>query len=171
MPPGHWLNSLMLESMLPRQRRQDMSLDPQYAWYVLNARICDFLTSVPCEQQLRIRAEDVLSDSNQTLRQIADWLGLRTDKRAIEAMKHPERSPYASFGPPGARFGNDPFFLRDPALRPARVEPQSLDGPVSWRADGQGLLPEVRELAQQFGYRQRELATSQPGAIHGADSR
>jgi hypothetical protein len=152
MLPSHWMSALMTEPMSPGERRQDVPLDPQRGWYVLNARICEFLSSVPREQQLRIRAEDLLTDPDQHFRQIAGWLGLRTDAEAIEAMKHPENSPYAGFGPRGARYGNDPFFLNEPALRPARVEPQSLVGRAGWNPDGRGFFPKVRELAEQFGY-------------------
>jgi hypothetical protein len=67
-------------------------------------------------------------------------------------MKHPERSPYAHYGPPGARYGNDRSFLRSPELRPTRAERWELDGPLSWRADGQGFAPQVLELARLFGY-------------------
>jgi sulfotransferase family protein len=152
LPPWHWLNSLMTEPMSPVERRQGARLDPQRGWYVLNARICDFLAAVPQEQQLRVRGEDLLGDPDAGLLRIAEWLGLRNDAEAIERMKHPEQSPYASFGPPGARYGNDPFFLKDPALRPAQSKPQTLEGPLSWTDDGRGFLPKVRRLAEEFGY-------------------
>jgi hypothetical protein len=127
-------------------------VDPQRGWYVLNTNICQFLKSVPDEQKMQIRGEDLLTNPDQGLRRIADWLGLRTDDKAIKEMKHPEHSPYACYGPPGARYGNDAFFLKSPELRPSRAEPQTLDGPLSWRDDGYGFVPEVKELAQQFGY-------------------
>jgi hypothetical protein len=127
-------------------------LDPQRAWYALNWNICAFLEAIPDDQKLRIRGEELLSNSDQGLRFLAEWLGIRTDAEAIEEMKHPERSPYACFGPPGARYGNDHFFLRNPALRPGPAEPHSLAGPLSWREDRQGFSPKVKELAQQFGY-------------------
>jgi hypothetical protein len=107
---------------------------------------------VPPDQQLQVRGEDLLSDPDTHLRAIASWMGLRTDLQAIEMMKHPEQSPYAFLGPRGARFGNDRLFLQDPVLRPGRVKSQELDGPLSWRADGEGLLPEVKALAREFGY-------------------
>lgn len=132
---------------------QDISgVDPQRGWYVLSMNIVTFLKAIPSHQWMTIRGEDLLGDPDRGLRQIVDWMGLRADNEVIEEMKHPERSPYACFGPPGARCGNDIFFLQSPALHPARVESQSLEGPLSWRPDGQGFLPEVRELAQQFGY-------------------
>ena len=67
-------------------------------------------------------------------------------------MKRPEASPFACFGPLNAVFGNDPKFLRDPKLRPYRRRPQSLDGPLSWRADGASFHPRVIEMAHGFGY-------------------
>jgi hypothetical protein len=114
--------------------------------------ICEFLKSVPDSQKMRIRGEDLLTDRDTNLRRIAGWMKLRTDLQVIEEMNHPERSPYAGFGPPGARFGNDRFFLQNPVLRPERVKLQDLEGPPSWREDGHGFLPDVMHLAKQFGY-------------------
>jgi hypothetical protein len=127
-------------------------LDPQHGWYVHNKNILKFLESVPDDQQMRVRAEDLLTDPDRGLKEIADWMGLRTDDEAIEAMKHPERSPYALIGPPGARWGNSGLFLENPVLRPDRVKPQSLEGALSWLEDGQGFLPAVKQLAREFGY-------------------
>jgi Sulfotransferase family len=156
VPASHWMRRLAAYSDADRSdgtkpgRAQEM--DPQCGWYALHMNICRFLESVPVEQKLRVRGEDILKNPNDGLGKIAAWLGLRTDTQAIEEMKHPERSPYACFGPPGARYGNDRFFLENPVLRPARAELQSLDGPLDWRVDGQGFSPEVRRLAEEFGY-------------------
>jgi hypothetical protein len=57
-------------------------------------------------------------------------------------MLQPERSPYAHFGPRGARNGNDILFLERPELRPASERRRTLDG----------LEPEVVELARRVGY-------------------
>ena len=51
---------------------------------------------------MRVRGEDLLGEPDTYLRKIAEWLGLRTDEEAIEAMKHPEQSPYACIGPENA---------------------------------------------------------------------
>jgi hypothetical protein len=126
--------------------------DPQRLWYIQNVNICDFLESVPESQKLRMRGEELLDDPETHLRLIADWLRLRTDAEAIEMMMHPEQSPFACLGPLGARFGNDPLFLKHPALRPTRAAAQTLDGALSWRNAKQGFLPKVRQLAEQFGY-------------------
>ncbi|GIX45850.1 MAG: sulfotransferase family protein [Candidatus Tectimicrobiota bacterium] len=136
----------------------DYSTDPptvdfQKAWYTMHMTILTFLEGVPKAQQLRVRGEDLLADPDAHLQQIAAWLGIRTDPEAIEAMKHPERSPYACLGPLNAPFGNDPQFLRAPALRrPSAPLSASLEGPLPWRHDGQGFSPEVKALAREFGY-------------------
>jgi len=101
---------------------------------------------------LRVRGEDIVGGLKQGLREVLAWLGLRTDDEAIDEMKHPERSPYACYGPASARFGNDRAFLQDPVLRPARAEKHSLEGPLSWCDDGREFSAEVRELAQKFGF-------------------
>jgi hypothetical protein len=129
------------------------TIDPQYRWYRLHSNIAMFFDFLPEEQKLRIRGEDLLTNPDPYLHRIASWLELRTDGEAIEEMKHPERSPFARFGPRNAHLGNDPNFLQQPTLRPSQVNMQSLDGPVSWRKDGAGFAPQVRELAQRFGYR------------------
>jgi Sulfotransferase family len=156
IPDSHWLLHLCTypdlspaaNDVIERSRE----LDPQKGWYVLNHNIDEFFKSLPEEQKLRVRGEDLLQSPDELLRQIAEWMGLRTDDEAIDEMKHPERSLYACFGPPGARYGNDTFFLENPALRPARAKPQSLEGPLSWRDDCSEFLPEVKQLARELGY-------------------
>jgi hypothetical protein len=128
------------------------TIDPQKAWYSLHINILTFLATVPEEQVLRIQGEALLCNPDRHLPRIAEWLGLRTDQAAIEEMKHPERSPFACLGPPNARFGGDPNFLRDPRLKPAKGKPLSLAGPLPWRPDGKGFSREVKDLAHEFGY-------------------
>jgi hypothetical protein len=156
IPPGHWLlriTSYPSPQVHPNDRPDVPILDPQNGWYALNKNICEFLKSVPVGQQMRVRGEDLLTKPDDALREIAAWLELRTDAAAIDCMKHPERSPYAFLGPPGARYGNDSFFLQDPALRPSQAVLHRLSGPLGWRGDGQGFFPEVKRLAREFGYR------------------
>lgn len=155
VPLSHWL--LKISSYSPPQARAEppasgLILDPQNGWYAIQQVICGFLHSMPSEQQMRIRGEDLLADPDAVLPGIASWLGLRADAQAIEEMKHPERSPYAFLGPPGARYGGDKFFLQNPALRATRTQTQSLEGPLSWRTDGQRFYPEIQQLAREFGY-------------------
>jgi hypothetical protein len=156
IPPGHWLLHICTFPY-PRDYEQGLDrrvsdLDPQRGWYALNRNIERFLEKVPQERWLRVRGEDVLADPHTSLPVVCRWLGVSDDAAAVEEMAHPERSAYARFGPPAARYGNDAFFLQSPALRPARAQPKPLDGPLPWRDDGCGLLPEVRELARRLGY-------------------
>jgi hypothetical protein len=124
--------------------------DPQVRWHKAHSNIRAFLATIPSEQQMRVRGEDLLADPDHHLREIAEWIGLRSDPEAIEEMKHPERSPFASFGPRNAPMGGDPNFFQQPTLRASKVNVQSLEGPLPWRKDG--FSKEVRELACQFGY-------------------
>ncbi|MBK1689010.1 sulfotransferase family protein [Rubrivivax gelatinosus] len=127
-------------------------VEPQFAWYDLNINILNFLDTIPAERQMRIRGEDVMNDPPKFLGMICRWLGIRDDADALDDMMHPERSPFACFGPLDALFGNDPNFLSGPTFRPHKVKVPPLDKPVPWREDGQGLKPEVVELAREFGY-------------------
>lgn len=150
-----WLINLASYQKNPTAgRRFDFSgTDPQKSWYALNMMIARFLLRIPEKQKLRIRGEDVLTNTDKVLPQICTWAGLSADKRAVDAMKHPERSPYAFIGPPSAPMGNDHLFLEDPYLRPARARlGLSLEGPLSWNPDGKGFAIETKELARQFGY-------------------
>lgn len=128
-------------------------VDPQIAWHDININILNFLYMVPKEQQMRIRGEEFMEFPERHLTEICRWLGIRDDDGAIEAMMHPERSPFACFGPITALFGNDPNFLRGPAFRRHKPKIPPLDGPLPWRKDGKGLRQEVVRLAEEFGYR------------------
>ena len=126
--------------------------DPQILWHDYNLRILRFQQRVDPTRWLRIRGEDFLAEIDAHLESLCAWLSISTAPEAIAAMKRPEASPFACFGPLNAVFGNDPKFLRDPQLRPYRGRPQSLDGPLSWRADGGFFHPRVIQMAHGFGY-------------------
>jgi Sulfotransferase family len=122
------------------------------SWYDTHRRILHFSAKLPPDRYLRVRAEDVLNDTEPQLRAIAAWLGLRADDGAIEAMKHPEASPFARPGPAesGIVGGHDPSFLRDPI--PHRVEVRrTLDAPQNWAADP-SVWRMVVDLANRLGY-------------------
>ena len=130
-------------------------LDPEKGWLRAHTHILDFQPTLGLAQYLRIKAEMLLSDPKFYLAQICDWAGLSSDDASIEAMLHPENSPYACMGPPSARFGNDPNFLNNPTLdfdRLAKIKEPSLPGPVDWRTDGSGLSRPTIRFARQFGY-------------------
>jgi Sulfotransferase family len=152
----HWLIQLGALTASPAaadpHQQADPEWDPQNGWYRLQMNICAFFDSLPAEQKMRIRAEDLLANPDEILPQIAAWMGLRTDAGAVDQMKHPERSPYTAWGPPNARGGNDPDFLASPAIVPARIGRHHLSGPLPWRKDSAGFSPPVRQLARSFGY-------------------
>jgi Sulfotransferase family len=154
LAPNHWLLTLASygQGRGSEELRLGEVLDPQQGWYTLNRNICQFLATIPEERWLRIRGEDLLSAPERVLPRITSWLGLETDLEAIEEMLHPESSPYAHYGPPGARFGQDTFFLDNPTLRPERGQSHNLEGPLTWRKDNSGFSREVVALARDFGY-------------------
>jgi hypothetical protein len=127
-------------------------MEPQIAWHDVNLNIMQFLEEVAPEQQIRMRGEDIMGNPEHYLAEICRWAGLRDDADAVEQMMHPERSPFACFGPISAMFGNDPNFLSGPTFRPHKPKIPPMNKPVPWREDGKGLYPEVIELAKEFGY-------------------
>ena len=128
-------------------------VDPQIAWHDLNINILNFLDMVPKNQHMRLKGEELMGHPQENLKSVCRWLGVRDDDNAIEEMMHPERSPFACFGPITALYGNDPNFLRGPSFNQHSPELPSLSEIVPWRDDGMGLRPEVISLAQEFGYR------------------
>ena len=109
--------------------------DPDSMWLKPHLRIMEFLENVPAEQQMRIKGEDYMSDPPAYLRKIAEWLGVSSSEDAIDAMMHPERSPFACYGPPGAKYGNDPSYLENPAFREYKPRQDSLEGAMEWDPD------------------------------------
>jgi hypothetical protein len=119
-------------------------------WYHQHARIAAHAERLPAGRVLRVRSEDVIGDPGAALPPICAWLGIDPGPEAVEAMTHPERSPYARIGPPAAAGGWDESFLRDPVLRQADL-PAVLDLPTGWNVDPRLSLA-VFELAARLGY-------------------
>ena len=89
-------------------------LDPERIWRVNHKVAITATADLPLGQCMRIKGEALMRDLSLYLPQICEWLGLRADAEAIDAMMHPENSPYAKPGPRGAPFGNDPSSWRVP---------------------------------------------------------
>ncbi|MBN2885770.1 MAG: sulfotransferase [Chromatiaceae bacterium] len=162
---------LFLDQRARTEKRR--AFDSLLSWYRFHRNILEFTQRLPPGQSLMVKGEDVLSDPERYLPQIAEWLGLRTDAAAIEAMKHPECSPYAYRGPAPAHGGNDGNFMRDPVLRPGRVREPSLSDffarqSFDWITDEESerlaaagcqlaptatLIEDVSALAHRLGYR------------------
>jgi hypothetical protein len=122
------------------------------AWFDVNWRIVNFCKALDSGAYLRVRAEDVLNEPDAHLRAIAEWMGIRSDAEAIDAMKHPETSRYAHLGPAGSGIvgGNDLRFLGDPV--PHRVQlPSTIDQPATWRGN-RFLWEAIVTLAAGLGY-------------------
>ena len=126
--------------------------DPQILWHDYNLRILRFQEQVDPSRWLRVTGEDFLADIDNQLKRLCGWLGVSDGPEAIAAMKRPEASPFACFGPINAMIGNDPKFLREPHLRPYTRRPQDMEGPLPWRPDGKPFHPRVIEMAHSFGY-------------------
>jgi hypothetical protein len=133
----------------------EQQYDPEKRWNETHGLIIAMTENLPPGQCMRLKGEALLADLDNYLRQICEWLDIRTDAQAINAMMHPEDSPYAHPGPPEAPRGNDPNFLANPAIDRSRLtnlkEPH-LDGDLSWRP-GDAFTAETRRLAKHLGYR------------------
>ncbi len=150
-----YLDSALLQSINSLDYLEDKVIfEPQIAWHDLNVNILNFLeTRVPKEQQMRLCGEAVMENPEEELSKVCRWIGVRDDAEAIDAMMHPERSPYANVGPVNALFGNDMNFLRGSKFKKHKPDMPSLDTPLPWREDGKCLRPEVIEMARDFGYK------------------
>ena len=128
-------------------------IDPQLDWRLRQQGIVTFLDGVPEDRQMRVRSEDILADPRRQLPAVCQWLGLKWSERIYRALLHPERCSYSCLGPYGAELGNAPAFLASPAFhREALSLREELERPLPWRPDSKSFLPEVVEMAQQFGY-------------------
>ena len=119
-------------------------------WLVVHTRIANFLATLPAERSLRVRAEDALNRPRTALAAIARWLGLAADADAIAAMRRPQASPFARFGPAGVPGGHDHGFLRDPAPRRIAL-PRSIGKPRGWKGEAR-LWRLTVDLARSMGY-------------------
>lgn len=136
----------------PRPCDVDFIADCTRAWLASNELIISSTRRLPAERHLQIKAEDLLNGSTAGLRAVAVWLGVRADDTAIDAMLHPDRSPFACFAPrsSGVRGGYDPKFLADPHLHPIEV-PTTLEAPAKWQTDPR-TWDGIRRMAVQLGY-------------------
>jgi len=126
-------------------------LDGLFLWYYMHDNILKFTQSLPTGQTIRVKGEDILSEPEVYLHQLAQWLGLRTDAEAIEAMMHPENSPYAYVGPSPARGGNDPKFMRNPKMRRGKVKEPSLKSFLEHQ-DLKWVSEEIKEILPESAF-------------------
>jgi Sulfotransferase family len=137
-----------------RGANNNPQLDPERVWRSFNELIVIATEDLSMGQCMRLKGEALLCNLDVYLPQICEWLGLRRDAEAIEAMMHPEHSPFAHLGPSAAKWGNDPNFLAHPKLDRKRLKKMTvpkLDGELSWRK-GEMFEHATRKLAKQLGY-------------------
>lgn len=140
------------EFLKKQSRNLQVAFDGLLSWYRFHRNILEFTHTLPPGQSLMLKGEDILSDPDRYLTQIAEWLGIRTDTAAIAAMKHPEYSPYAYRGPFPASGGNDGKFMRNPRLRPGRIGEPSLRAFFHDNKHLDWLAPTDRSELAELGY-------------------
>jgi Sulfotransferase family len=128
------------------------TIDPQISWVNIQHNILDFLQKIPEERKLQMHGEIMLNKREKSLVKICQWLGMSHDEHAIDAMLHPEDSPFACLGPLGAHLGNDINFLRSPGLRDGEILYSSLEGALPWRSDGKTFSEDTLKIAAALGY-------------------
>ncbi len=87
------------------------------AWVQGHRHCLRFSSELAQAPTLLLRSEDLLAEPELFLGRVCRHLGIDDSPRTIEAMLHPERSPYACIGPSQAPTGNDPNWMTAPALR------------------------------------------------------
>jgi sulfotransferase family protein len=150
-----------VESMLESHRKEvtkqrfarevpDLATYYTRLWCLAQRSILSFVQTLNPALVMRVRAEDLVSEGNEALVAVADWLKLSCDFRAIEGMRHPERSAYASVAPDLSPSENDPNFMRSPALRPRSVAGMP-KFPDTWKLPSP-VVAEATSLARMLCY-------------------
>jgi hypothetical protein len=118
-------------------------------WCEAHERILD-VAQAKDRPRLLLRGEELVADPEPALDRIASWLGVDGDPAALQAMLHPERSPFANPGPRPSWGDQDPRFLASPmpdqsagAIVPAI--------PYWWRLEDR-LVRRLLSLADCLGY-------------------
>lgn len=127
-------------------------VDPEVVWNLAHRNILEFLEGIPEERYCRVKGEKVLANINEELPPVLEMMGCSTDQEAVDAVLHPELSPYAVRGPKGALYGNDPNFLEGPRFDATRIKEPLLEGGLDW-ASGREFTQRTATLAKEFGYR------------------
>lgn len=127
------------------QNPLETAIDPLLTWYNMHSNIMTFTSTLPMGQSMRIKGENLLSEPEIYLPQIAQWIGLPFDENILRKMMHPENSPYACVGPVPARGGNDSKFMRSPKMRHGRVKEPSLEKFFEDHPNFDWVVPKVLE--------------------------
>ncbi|MBL8260536.1 MAG: sulfotransferase [Candidatus Competibacteraceae bacterium] len=147
------IHEIQQKTAILAERRTGTPANPESLWLRAHRNILRFTQRLRPGQTLCLQGEMLLAQPELYLPQIAEWLELRADQDAIEAMLHPERSPYACIGPPNAPFGHDPNFLYRPRFEKRAPRPARLEGPFDWPAPGADRFSRATlQIARRLGY-------------------
>jgi Sulfotransferase family len=138
-----------------RRDRESREARSAFVWCAAHTGILAFTQKLPRSQTMCVRGEDLLSRPDVFVPRLAQWLGVSMDAEAIDATKHPERSPYARTGPRNAPLGNDPHFQARPKLNPAPL-PTDLSALSGWKIDAR-VADVLRTLTAEMGYTTRAV--------------
>lgn len=132
--------------------RQHFVKDPEDSWVGANAGILAAARHLAPDRFMTLRGEDLLTDPEAVVTQIAEWLDLDTHAEDLAAIHHPERSPFSCYGPRNAPYGADPSFLENPRFEKRAIALPSLTADLGWAEGPRRLRPETVALAHQLGY-------------------
>lgn len=101
-------------------------------------------------QVIRVRAEDILFKPDIYLARLSEWLAIDSGPSSIQAMKHPEQSPYSRPAPMNLDGDGDANFLRYPQLRPLMIL-EAPSAPPEWNIKP-ALIEKMNNLSCLLGY-------------------
>jgi hypothetical protein len=122
-------------------------------WLNRHLELIEFGKSVAPGHYMFLKGELFFEQPVSLLTQICEWLDISADQAAMAHMLRPEDSPFARLGPPNAKFGNNPGFIENPALRIGKIKEENLQDPLEW-FQGRNVYfsQQTRELALMLGY-------------------
>lgn len=129
-------------------------LEPQLPWLRANKNVAALGRRLPEPHYFCIQAEQVENAPESAFAAICAWLGVPLGAEALAAMQEPAGWRFSQLGPDLAPGGLEPEAFEPWSLKTLRLASSGgLDKPLPWRVDGAGFSPQVREYAQQAGYR------------------
>lgn len=133
--------------------------DPQFAWHRTQIAAQEVLAELPEDRKVHLDLDALIATPEAVLSDLLDKFGVASDPTTIAPMLSTELSDYSMPGPYLAPFGIDFEMIGTPVTIAmqygARLRLGGSDEPTApllWRGDGEGLLPEVRQLAHTLGY-------------------
>lgn len=130
--------------------------DPQFAWYRTQNAARQLFCELPEERAIRVSAEDLLGDPAAVLQTVLPRLGLECDAGIIRTMLGDQDTCFTRPGPFASALGVDYEMVgksvADVAGRALPTQVIDRQAPLVWRGDADVFMPEVVDLAAEFGY-------------------